>query len=65
MKSEKEIGRLGEERRMVYGIPPLGRQQSSSRKKAKRNFSQNQNLPRHLKRQCLQDTNFEEIRTQD
>ncbi len=40
---------------------PLGRQQSSSRKKAKRNFSQNQNLPRHLKRQCLQDTLFAEI----
>ena len=37
---------------------PLGRQQSCSRKKAKRNFSQNQNLPRYLKRQCLQHTLF-------
>ncbi len=33
--------------------PTLGRQQSSSSKKAKRNFSQNQNLPRYLKRHCL------------
>jgi hypothetical protein len=41
--------------------PPLGRHAAELLKK--KNFSQNQNLPRirYLKGQCLQDTNFEEI----
>jgi hypothetical protein len=33
MKSEEEIGRLGKERRMVYGIPPLGDRRAAQKRK--------------------------------
>jgi hypothetical protein len=58
MKSEEEIGRLGKERRMLYGIPPLGDKRAAQEKGQKENFSQNQNLARYLKRECLQDKSF-------
>jgi hypothetical protein len=38
MKSEEEIGRLGKERRMVYGILPLGDSRAAQVRKQKETF---------------------------